>query len=82
MSSFSLIILTVIVQLFLMLEGDVCASKKINLLPATGIIGHPFNAVHMQIIGQFWFCMGALEFTFTCFIEQYRGRFLVLDENW
>lgn len=46
MSSFSLTILTVIVQLFLMLEGDVCASKKIDLLPATGIIGHPFNAVH------------------------------------
>ena len=32
-------------SLFSMLEGDVCAAEIIDLRPATGIIGHSFNAV-------------------------------------
>ena len=46
-----------------MLEGDVCAAEIIDLLPATGIISHPFNGVH-RFSANSQFCVGALEFTF------------------
>ena len=47
-----------------MLDGNVCASKSIDLGElATGIIGRSFDAVH-QFSANLQFGMGALEFTF------------------
>ena len=80
-SSFSLTILTIFVQLFSMLESDVCASKSIDLLPATGIIGCPFDAMH-QFLDNSRFCMGTLELTFDLLHRTVQWLILVLDENW
>ena len=62
-SSFSLTILTIFVQLFSMLEGGVCAAEIIDLRSATGKPGRPFDAVH-KFSSNLQFCVGALEFTF------------------
>ena len=56
-------ILAIFIQLFSMLEGDVRASKGINLQPAAGLFSQSFNAVH-QFMANSRFCLGALEFTF------------------
>ena len=55
-------ILTIFVQLFSMLEGDVCAAEIINLQPATGIIGRSFDDVYRFSANLH--CMGTLECTF------------------
>ena len=62
-SSFSLTILTIFIQLFLMLEGNVRVAEIINLQPATGIIGCSFDAM-FQFSANSRLCVGALEFTF------------------
>ena len=62
-SSFSLLILTIFIQLFSILEGNVCVAEIIDLRPATGKIGHPFNAVH-KFSANLCFFVDALEFTF------------------
>ena len=46
-----------------MLEDDVCAAKIIDLRPATGKIGHPFDDVH-KFSDNLRFCVVTLEFTF------------------
>ena len=67
MSSFSLTILTIFVQLFVqlfsMLEGGVCVAEIIDLQPATGIISCSLDAVH-KLSANSRFCVGTLEFTF------------------
>ena len=49
-----------------MLEGGVFAAEIVDLWPATGKIGHPFDAVHKFLVN-LWFCVGALKFTFDLF---------------
>ena len=61
-----------------------CMCIQKYLWPAAGIIGCPFDVVH-QFSANSRFCVGTSEFTFDLLqwiIEQYSGRFLVLDENW
>ena len=65
-SSFSMMILTIFIQLFSMLEGDVCVSNNINLRPPTGL---SFNAVtdFLQIHCFTWV---PWNLPLTCFIQQ------------
>ena len=80
MSTFSLTILTVCIQSFLMLVGGVCGPKNIDLRPATGIIGRSFDAVH-RFLASSRFCVGTLEFTFNLPHRTVQWSILVLDEN-
>ena len=76
-SSFSLMILTVSIQWFSMLEGNVMCIQEHQSWPAIGIIGCSFDAV-CWFSANLRFCVGTLEFTFD--LLQYSGRFLVLDK--